>query len=1089
MKQFGWNFVFVCLVILGAAWGAQAAVQYQNDFENPSSELPWEAWPELIDFGGGTARAVNGRIEWTDGGGNNQWIRLDHALPDTYTFELDFFHPQNVNSRFSIWPAVKVDESIFERHNYFLRANTHYFNGSDTVPSEGPIDFELPVGSPPHRLRFEVSGDHVVFLYKDRGEGGWILVDERDFPEFGEGERYIQFGNNHDSGDDGVHYVDNLVVSYTSQNLFSYSNNFDEPNSELPWEAWPEWVDFGGGTARAVNGRIEWTDGGGNNQWIRLNEELPLNYVMEFDFFHPADVNARFSVWPLCGEAESIFDRHNYFLRANTHYFNGSDTIPSEGPRDMTQPVGDPPHRLRFEVTGDHVVFLYKERGEGGWILIDERDFPAFGDGPRYVQLGNNHDSGDDGVHYIDNFEIRGLADNRAILERSIALDEFEADVAVPVELQVTVTGTIPSMSIIEGIPQNWSASNISHGGVLSDGNIYWSFTNQSETVTLTYDAMPPRLIRNRIANFSGSVDSGDGEERIAGDTAIQIDLPYLYREAIDIDFSGSPVDGRNYPVGYDLGERYTQDMDGIPSDVAYVRPGDGSTPDFDAEFVFPANADFRFATPGLPRDNESYYFEDYRDQGEITFEHGASDTNAGLGGDLFSVGDWFRYTFDLGEGQQVLIINLSVNTWGQGAECPIDIYWDNKFKGEINPVLNAFNAYDFYSVGPFEVSGGVQSLVLAIPGGTVPDSIGRIEVVRVDGIGRVERSLTADGSFAPNTAFDVSLNAESLYGTYTPYIEESIPKGVEVSSISDGGQIVGDNIVWELGPTSTSSSVSYQVAPPEGARFLLFEGMADIGLPIADDVKGDSSVFNQLWLFGQSTSDMTDDFDGANLSSEWMIEYGSDPSYEANYEEGVDIYVEDGNLNFVADAFGDAVRLDEYANGRRAPMLLRTDIPEGDWRIETELTLTDAFDWTEINMGMTVTFNQGDDTDISNDEYLLGFYNENIRVELTNVGQFGTLDYHEFTDIFDWYDLLDAGEITAKLAVTKRSGELVFSAQLPGHPWQLLGAPVTESREATRIGFFSKVWAVDSYVEGQFNYFTLSALESFTDVKDWALY
>ncbi|MDP8243189.1 MAG: Ig-like domain-containing protein [Candidatus Hinthialibacter antarcticus] len=1089
MKRLSWNFVFVCLVILGASWGAQAAVQYQNDFENPSSELPGEAWPEWVDFGGGTARAVNGRIEWTNGGGNNQWIRLNQALPDTYTFEFDFFHPADVNARFSVWPAVKVDESIFERHNYFLRANTHYFNGADTIPTGGPIDMTEPVGAAPHRLRFEVSGDHVVFLYKDRGEGGWILVDERDFPEFGEGERFIQLGNNHDGGDSGVHYVDNFVLSYTSQNLFNYSNNFNNPSSDLPWEAWPEWIDFGGGTARAVNGRIEWLSGGGNNQWIRLDEELPLNYVMEFDFFHPADVNARFSVWPLVGVDESIFDRHNYFLRANTHYFNGSDTIPTGGPIDITEPLGSPPHRLRFEVTGDHIVFLYKDRGEGGYILVDERDFPAFGDGPRYVQLGNNHDGGDAGVHYVDNFTIRGLADNRAILERSITQEKFEADTAVPVELKVTVTGSIPSMSIIEGIPENWTASNISNGGVLSDGNIYWSFTNQSETVTLTYNAMPPRLIRNRVANFSGSADSGDGEERIAGDTAIEIELPYLYRETIDIDFSGSPVDGKNYPAEYAYGERYTQGMDGVATDAAYTRPGDGTKPAIDTSFTFPQDADFRFANPGAPRDNESYAFDDYRDQDEITFEHGASDTNAGVGGDRISQGDWFRYTFDLGEGQQVLVLNLSVNTWGQGNNCPVDVYVNNKFKGEILATPTDFNAYNFFSVGPFEVSGGVQSIVLAIPGPTVPDSIGRMEVVRVDGIGRVERSLTADGSFAPSTSFDVSLNAESLYGTYTPYIEESVPEGVEVSNISNGGQMVGDRIIWQLDPTTTSTSVTYQVAPPEGLRFLLFDGMADIGLPIADSVKGDGSVFNQLWLFGQSTSDMTDNFDGANLSSEWMIEYGSDPALDVDYEEGVDIHVADGNVSFTADAFGDGARLDEYAAGRRAPMLLRTDIPDGDWRIETELTLVDAFDWANINMGMTVTYNQGDDADISNDEYLFGFYNENIRVELTNVGQFGSLSYHELTDVFDWYDLLDAGDATAKLAVTKRTGELIFSAQLPGRPWQLLGAPLSESRTPTRVGFFSKVWGVDSYVEGQFNYFTLSELEAFTDVVDWALY
>ncbi len=1090
MKNAFWVVAIGSIVCLTVTVQSEAGVQYSNDFENPSSNLPWVAWPEWVDCGGGTARAVNGRIEWYGDGGNNQWIRLNRELPSTYVMEFDFFHPENVNARFSVWPMVKEGEGIFERHNYFLRKNTHYFNGADTIPSEGPRDMTLPVGSKPHRLRFEVKGDHVVFLYKDRGEGGWILVDERDFPAFGDGARYVQLGNNHDSGTAGVHWIDNFVLSYTSQDLFSYSNNFDNPSSNLPWTAWPEWIDFGGGTARAVNGRIEWYGDGGNNQWIRLDKQLPMNYVMEFDFFHPADVNSRFSVWPLVGVNQSIFDRHNYFLRKNTHYFNGADTIPSEGPRDLTLPVGSPPHRLRFEVTGDHVVFLYKDRGQGGWILVDERDFPPFGDGPRYVQLGNNHDSGTSGVHYIDNFEIRGLADNRAVVDRSIGATNFVANTPVPISLKVSVTGNIPSMTIVEGIPERWSIANISHGGVVSDGHIIWSFTNQNESMTLTYNAIPPRLVLNRVAGFSGSVDSGDGEERITGDTAITILLPYLYREGIDYDFSGSPVNGKKYPVEHELDVLYAAGMDGIPSDVAYTRPtADNAVPAIDQVFDFPASADFHQGNPDYNRGEVGYHFEEYRDTGEVQPQHSSSDTGQSLGS--LDPGDWFRYTFDLGEGDQVLMVNASLNTWGSGGDGYCDVYVDNKYKGTMQAPLTSFNAFTFFSVGPFEVSGGEHSIVFAFPSGlTSPTDLGRFELVRVKGIGRVERQLTADGFFNPSQPLTVTLKAEALYGTYTAFVDEILPAGVTVTNPGQGGVIEGNHLFITFDPTATSKTVTYTLQPAEGSRFLLFDGLCDSGLPLADPVRGDVSVTNQIWLFGNVTKEVKDDFNGTALAAPWVVEYGSDPALKTNYQDGVTLAVENGKLTLGVDTISMPDKFSEWSNGRRAPLVLRTDIPAGDWRMETSLKLVDSLGWSYYTHGLFVAYNDGNDTDVSGDVYLFGFSESEIWCGLTNRDDVqGSLAYHEFTDEADWIDMLLAGEIEAKIAVTRRSNELIFSAQLPGKSWQLVGAPLTERRTPTRIGIIVENWGSDNYSTSEFDYFTLSTLEVFTDISDWALY
>ncbi len=603
----------------------------------------------------------------------------------------------------------------------------------------------------------------------------------------------------------------------------------------------------------------------------------------------------------------------------------------------------------------------------------------------------------------------------------------------------------------------------------------------------MTYDAIPPRLILKRVAGFSGSVDSGGGEERIAGDTAIAILLPYLYRECIDYDFSGSPVDGKNYPTEFALGERYTQGMDGIPSDTVYERPGGGEAPAFDAEFVFPAGADFHFANPGVPKDDENYSLGDYRDMDEMTFEKGASDTGAGIGGDKVTPGDWLRYTFDLGEGDQVLLLNLSINTWGNG-DCEVDLYVDNKFKGVFEAAGTDFNAYYFYTVGPFEVSGGVHSIVLAMPGANVVEDIGRMEVVRVKGIGRVERSLTADGFFNAGDDLTVSLSAEALYGSYTAFIDEVIPAGVEVTDLG-GGELVGNHLLFKVDPTTNSQTVQYTLGTPEGLKYLMFNGLCDTGLPLADTVHGDGSVTNEVWLFGAPTDEKKDDFD-SDLADPWFVEYGSDPALSADYEDGVMISTADGKLSVEIDTVSTPEKFNEWSNGRRAPMILRTDIPEGDWRIETELTLMDALSWIEYHVGLVVSYNQGDDANVTGDEYLLGFYASDLRVELTNKGALGVLDYHEFTNEFDWIDeLLLQGVITAKIAVTRRDGELIFSAQLPGSSWQLVGAPIVENRQATRIGIFAKNWGAENFNIAEYDYFTIQTLDIFTDVAGWELF
>jgi hypothetical protein len=872
-----------------------------------------------------------------------------------------------------------------------------------------------------------------------------------------------------------------------------YENDFNNPSDISPSVSWPDLVDMSTGQpVRAQNGRLEWTQT--SNHWLRLDIQLPTAYIVEFDFFFQEGRKDRFSFWPLVGDTASqeksgngIFERFHYFLRDNTHYFNAADTIPTEGERDLTLPMGSPPHRLRAEVDGDHIALMFKNRGEGGWILIDERDFPAFGTGPRYVQFGM-HGGDPVGLTYVDNLYVRGLSENRAIIARDIDADEFEANAEIPVSLQVEVKGSLSVLNITETPPPFWTVKNISNGGTFVNGSIEWNLSNIDAAMDLSYVTMPPRLSPNRWAYFSGSFESGDDAERIAGDTVLSIDLPYLFREAVDYDFSGSPQNGKKYPTGTDYGVRYAEGMDGVPSDVGYVRPtGDNTTPAIGATFSFPGNADFRQVNIDGRHGEGGYYFDGYRDDGESALETGASDTGTSIGS--INGGDWFRFTFDFGEGDQVIILNFSVNTWGR-SDCEVDVYLDNACMGTISAPVTSGNEFNFFTVGPTEITGGEHSIVIAFPPTpNTPTDLGRLEVVRVQGIGEVSRTLTADGFFEPTDALDVTLTSTALYGSYQPYIEETLPLGVEVVSISDGGQQVGNKLIWDLNATASSSTVSYTLNPPDGATFLLFQGFCDVGLPLARIIQGESSVMNEKWLFGDTIGQVKSDTFASSLSADWTVEYGNDPSLDTNYEEGVEVFVQDGALILGVDAFGEDAKFDEYANGRRAPMIVRRDIPDGDWRMESNVKLSEVLLQNQFATGLVVAYNEADDTDVSMDEYLFGYYQGEIQVEFTNIGNRGTLQYHNLADEFDWYDLVDSGGVSANFAVTRRANNLIFSVQLPGRPWQLVGAPVEENRQATRIGYYTKVWVSGNFVYTAFDNFTLAELDPFTAVENWELF
>ncbi len=1084
-KRMAW-----CILLMGLlAAPSFAAIQYSNDFNTPSDPNPSTAWPELVDEStGGPVTAQNGRIEWT--GGSNHWLRLDMELPLDYEIEFDFFYQEGLVGRFSLWPMVEAGVSdVFVQEHYFLRNNTNFFDGRDNVPSEGERDLTLPFGAEPHRIRVEVRGNNVALLFKENGQGGFILIDEREFSLFEGESRFLQFGFNLDSGDPGLVYVDNMQVSYVEQSTFSYSNDFNNPSDPNPSTAWPELVDEStDGPVVAEDGRIVWP--GGSNHWLRLDQPLPEDYVIEFDFFYQEGVVGRFSLWPMVEAGVSnVFDQAHYFLRNNTNFFDGRDNVPSEGERDLSLPIGEDPHRIRAEVSGNNVTLLFQENGVGGLILIDEREFPPFEGENRFLQFGFNLDSGDPGLVYIDNMEVRGLPANRANASRDIKAEQFQADTPIEVELLVRVTGDISSVQLVEDFPKGWSVSNISNNGQAGNGLITWNLDNLDQALTLTYSAIPPRLVTQRTAFFSGTVGEEPNAQRVDGETSIDLDLPFFFRQAIDYDFSGSPVDGRNYPDQHEFGENVTEGMDGIPSDVAYERPtGDGSTPEIDQEFTFPEDADFHQANPdqsigdGVPNN--------FRDEGEVRTEDGSGETRTNIGG--LSIGDWFRYTFDFGDVEQAVQVNVSLNSWNRNPISFVDVYLDNQFQGEIRLLPTGGNFFQTFTVGPFLVPQGEHSIVLAIPDvptAVSPVGIERLEVVNSDGIARISRELTDDGFFEGGNPLEVTLNAEALLGTVSPFISENIPQGVEVSNISNNGTQEGNTITWSLSEITDNQEINYTLLPPEGSRFLIFNGLADIGLPLAESIRGDSSVVNEVWIFGgPNTIETSDEFTTGSLQSPWESQFGTDPALDVDFQEGVFTSFEGEALVLEVDSFGNAEKFDEWANGRRAPMITWTEIPDGDWRIETDYQLVDTFTWDLFQTGIFVAYNQNDDEDVSGDEYLFGFHSDDLRVELTNERNLGELQYHNLANEGEWLELLFDGDVNAKLAITRRGDELIFSAQLPGESWQLAGEPVTETREATRLGLFTKLWG-DTFAVSRFENFIVSDLEQFVSVNNWSLY
>ena len=138
---------------------------------------------------------------------------------------------------------------------------------------------------------------------------------------------------------------------------------------------------------------------------------------------------------------------------------------------------------------------------------------------------------------------------------------------------------------------------------------------------------------------------------------------------------------------------------------------------------------------------------------------------------------------------------------WGHRGASLVDIYVDNKFKGQIKaPDTYGFDKFVTYSVGPFPVSGGVHAIVVAFPdlpatGYHDPTGFQRFRGCQGSGCWQSNRPIDTDGFFKPKQPLNVTLKAEVVFGTIKPYIEEYLPPGLTVTNISDGGKFV-NNIV-----------------------------------------------------------------------------------------------------------------------------------------------------------------------------------------------------------------------------------------------------------------------------------------------------
>lgn len=121
---------------------------------------------------------------------------------------------------------------------------------------------------------------------------------------------------------------------------------------------------------------------------------------------------------------------------------------------------------------------------------------------------------------------IEGVAPTAA---RAFSKAGFLANDAIAVSIQVNLSQGSMDITVVETLPADWSAENISDGGTLASGKITWTLAGFSGSKTLTYTAKAPAAPKQG-AIFSGVVNDPAGHViPIEGSNSLAV-IPPLYK-------------------------------------------------------------------------------------------------------------------------------------------------------------------------------------------------------------------------------------------------------------------------------------------------------------------------------------------------------------------------------------------------------------------------------------------------------------------------------------------------------------------------------------------------------------------------------
>ncbi len=206
--------------------------------------------------------------------------------------------------------------------------------------------------------------------------------------------------------------------------------------------------------------------------------------------------------------------------------------------------------------------------------------------------IGFHHDQGSDANTadgqnlLIDNIRF-GLVSSFCLAVRSFSDDAtiYQGDSAtLGIELSLTMKGETDTVTVLETLPEGWSASDISNGGTVADGVISWEVEVASDAaVNLTYNAVSPSEI-TLAPVWSGTVD---GESIFGVNTPLyfsqyvkdtMVEAPFLsntvtldgiisdgeYQDANVYSFNHDTSDGNTAPGVHISGVEYPADEENV---------------------------------------------------------------------------------------------------------------------------------------------------------------------------------------------------------------------------------------------------------------------------------------------------------------------------------------------------------------------------------------------------------------------------------------------------------------------------------------------------------------------------------------------